>query len=394
MVAMPARYSINHHTPEAAARYRRDGDWRDATLLDVLSQDLQRAPDRPLVIDKDTVLTVAGLEAAARRLAAWLAEVGVGAGDIVSFQLPNWHEVLVIDAAVSMLGAISNPIVAIYRDAEVEFILRDAESKVMFVPEAFRSTDYAAMMQRLRPKLPKLARVVVVRGAGDVTYDQIVGGQQALSAPARVSPDSPRLLLYTSGTTGRAKGVLHSYNTLDCEVRNAAQAWGLGAGDTMLMPSPLTHITGYLYGICFPEILGMTAVLMERWDAAEALRLIDRHRVNGTVAATPFLQELAAAARSSDSRVPSLRIFACGGAPVPPEIIREATLAFETCAVFRVYGSTEAPTVTLGSAERGSAAAAATEGFVAGQSPSLRRLGGRRIRARRRRPECPSATAA
>jgi acyl-CoA synthetase (AMP-forming)/AMP-acid ligase II len=176
--------------------------------------------------------------------------------------------------------------------------------------------------------------------------------------------------MYTSGTTGRAKGVLHSYNTLEAEVRTAAETWRLDRGDVVLMPSPLTHITGYLYGMGFPTSLGMNAVLMDRWNAESALELIETHAVNCIVAATPFLKELADAARRSRRRLPSLRVFACGGAPVAPEIVRNAMEAFENCAVFRVYGSTEAPTITLGSLTD-KEVAAATDGYVVGHDVKI-----------------------
>lgn len=361
---------FSSHSPAAAARYRADGSWRDRNLADLLRAEMAADPTRVLIIDNETALTVADLDAAARRLAGWLRQAGVGPGDVVSFQLPNWWEVIVIDTAISLVGAISNPIVAIYRDAEVEFILRDARSKIMFVPDVFRSINYAEMMSRLRARLPDLLHVVVVRGNGELTYPQVLAAAPP-AEPYPISADAPRLLLYTSGTTGRAKGVLHSYNTLDSEIRTASATWRLQRGDVVLMPSPLTHITGYLYGMGFPVAAGMTAVLMDRWEVTRALDLIDRWRVNCTIAATPFLQELGNAARAAGRTLPSLRIFACGGAPVAPEIVRNATAAFANCAVFRVYGSTEAPTVTLGAMERNSAAAAETDGYVVGHEVKI-----------------------
>jgi non-ribosomal peptide synthetase component E (peptide arylation enzyme) len=87
---------------------------------------------------------------------------------------------------------------------------------------------------------------------------------------------------------------------------------------------------------------------MEAWNAADALALIESHDVVGTVAATPFLTELAQAAEAQGKRLPSFRFFACGGAAVPPEVIPAANCAFENCRAFRVFGSSEVPLVTLG----------------------------------------------
>ncbi|GAA2815184.1 acyl-CoA synthetase (AMP-forming)/AMP-acid ligase II [Aminobacter aminovorans] len=363
---MPSPQILDGGPLKAPPRTSRYAEWRDQTVVDILKGELLADRDRALLIDADFELTVGELHSQSERLAKWMAGRGVGVGDVVSYQLPNWWEVLVIDTAIAMIGAVANPILMIYRDAEVEFILRDACSKLIFIAESFRSARNLEMMMRLRPRVPGLLDVVLVRGAGELEYSAIVASQTGPFHAVSLSADAPRLLMYTSGTTGRAKGVIHSHNTLDSEINTAARIWGLGRGSIMLMPSPLAHITGYLYGMGFPTIVGMTTILMETWDATRAADLIERHSVNAMVAATPFLKELTDEAQVARRRLPSLRIFACGGAPVPPELVRRATAALENCNVFRVYGSTEAPTITLGAAVRGSDVAAETDGYVVG----------------------------
>jgi acyl-CoA synthetase (AMP-forming)/AMP-acid ligase II len=165
--------------------------------------------------------------------------------------------------------------------------------------------------------------------------------------------------------------VIHSYNTINCELFNVARTWDIARGEVVLMPSPVTHITGYLYGICLPLVQGSSSLLMQRWDAEQAIGLIERYGAVGTVAATPFLKELASAANSSGKKLPTFRFFACGGAPVPPEVVYSATATFGNCAVFRVYGSSEAPTVTLGTMVRDSAVAAETEGYIVGHEVKI-----------------------
>lgn len=368
---MQVNNCFNCHEPQAAERYRATGAWKDKTLVDFIKAEIALDPNRAVIVENDKILTITALFDKALRLASWLHGQGIQKGDVVSYQLPNWSEVLIIDTAASVIGAISNPIGTIYRDAEVGFILRDAKTKAIFIPNTFRGFDYGDMIERIRCDLPDLLLSVTVRGQGHHCYEEIIASASANHELRATTADDPRLLMYTSGTTGRAKGVLHSYNTLGSEVHTSAETWKLGRGDVMLMPSPLTHITGYLYGMGFPVMLGMSAVLMEKWDACEALRLIERHSVSGMVAATPFLTELTNAAIDGKRRVPSLRIFACGGAPVPPEIVRRATEAFENCAAFRVYGSTEAPTVTLGTLERGSSVAGETDGYIVGHEVKI-----------------------
>jgi acyl-CoA synthetase (AMP-forming)/AMP-acid ligase II len=163
-----------------------------------------------------------------------------------------------------------------------------------------------------------------------------------------LDPNAVKLLLYTSGTTGDPKGVLHSHNTLQSEVETVTKFWELRSTDVVLMPSPVTHITGYIYAIELTFALGIKLVFMDKWNAANAVELVAAHGATFSVGATPFLVELVAELENQKVILPSLRLFACGGAPVPPEVIRRAKTVLPNCLSFRVYGSSEAPTISLG----------------------------------------------
>ncbi|HWS73544.1 MAG TPA: AMP-binding protein [Quisquiliibacterium sp.] len=331
-------------------RYVAQGIWLDRTVADAALALEEREPDRVTHVAQGREHRVGELVEQARALAAGLAQRGLKAGDVVSFQLPNWTEAIAVDLACAMLGLVVNPIVPIYRDAEVALTLADCRAKAVFVPESFRGFDHAAMMRRLAPQLPELRMVCTVRAAqpdGD-SFEALVGSGARLPALPRVDPDAVKMVMYTSGTTGRPKGVLHSHNTLPRAILESARHWGIREGETFLMASPVTHVTGYSCGIEMPFLCRTRSVLMDRWQAAEAVELIDREQINATVSATPFLHELVMEAQRLGRRLPSLRVFACGGAAVPPELIRQADAALENCRAFRVYGSSEAPFTTLG----------------------------------------------
>lgn len=331
-------------------RYVAAGIWRNRTVADAALALADAEPDRITHVADGRNHRAADVVAQARALAAGLAARGLRAGDVVSFQLPNWSEAIAVDLACAMLGLVVNPIVPIYRDAEVAFSLADCRARAVFVPETFRGFDHLAMMRRLAPRLPELRLIASVRAAapdGD-SFEALVGGDARPPALPRIDPDTVKMIMYTSGTTGRPKGVLHSHNTLPRAIEASVRHWGLGDGATFLMASPVTHVTGYSCGIEMPFLCGTRSVLMDRWDAAQAVGLIDRENVNATVGATPFLAELVAEAERQRSGLPSLRVFACGGAAVPPELIRKANTVLEHCRAFRVYGSSEAPFVTLG----------------------------------------------
>jgi acyl-CoA synthetase (AMP-forming)/AMP-acid ligase II len=280
----------------------------------------------------------------------------------VAFQLPNWPEALVIDLAAALLGLVVAPIVPIYRDAEVAHMLADSGACAFFFPGSYRGFDHAAMMQRLAPALPALRLRCSVRAvpAGPDSYEALLDEPGTWRGGPRVDPDAVKLLLYTSGTTGRPKAVLHSHNTGPVTLRKAFSHWRQQPGDTVLMASPVTHITGFSYGMELPLVCGTRTVFMERWDAAEAVALIDKEQVSASMGATPFLQELLTQATAQARRLPSLRLFACGGAEVPQALIRRCADVLENCRAFRVYGSSEAPLVTLGFVREGTLDLAAT----------------------------------
>jgi acyl-CoA synthetase (AMP-forming)/AMP-acid ligase II len=196
-----------------------------------------------------------------------------------------------------------------------------------------------------------LREVVVVRGhvEGCSAYpDLLDSGRAGASPDERTDPNAVKLVLYTSGTTGSAKGVLHSHNTIMSEIDAVIGFWGITDRDVVLMPSPVTHITGYLYALEIAFAAGVKVVLMDRWNAAEAVELIARHGVTFSVGATPFLKELVTEVEARRAALSSLRLFMSGGAPVPPELINRANQMLPGCMTFRVYGSSEAPTITLG----------------------------------------------
>jgi cyclohexanecarboxylate-CoA ligase len=327
-------------------RARRAGHWQDRLVDAYVAAAAATRPEAVAVVDGVAALTYENLERSVRAAAASLAALGVGRGEVVSWQLPNWHEAVILHHAVLRLGAVSNPIVPIYRHREVGYILRQAESRVVVVPGDFRGFDYPAMVADLRPGLPSLRHVVTVRPAGQAAlrFDELLQGDPGFAGTA-ADADDPILLMFTSGTTAHPKGVVHTHNTLDYECRSIIEVYGLGPDDVVFMPSPVTHITGLLYGLLLPAMLCTRVVLQDVWDATAALRLIEQQRCSFTMAATPFLHGLVHHPDLPSFDVTSMRVFACGGADVPPALIRQAGERLGTSAT-RVYGSTEFPTLS------------------------------------------------
>ncbi len=351
---------------ERGRRERASGAWLDRFIDGYLAEAAAREPGRPALIDGAVRLTYGEADRAVDAIARSLRRLGVARGDVVSWQLPNWHEGFLLHHAILRAAAVSNPIVPIYRRYEVEYMLREAGSRVLVVPESFRGFDHAAMAEEMRPALPDLAHVVVVRPGlrhAVVFSDLMEDGGPATDFER--SPDDPMLLMFTSGTTARPKGVLHTHNTLDYENRSIIEVFELNSHDTVFMPSPITHITGLLYGIQLPAMLRIPAVLQDVWDPREALSLLAEHRCTFTVAATPFLHGLAHHPERARFDLGGLRIFGCGGADVPPALVRDARTLLD-CFVTRVYGSTEVPTLSITGPKDPPAKAAETDGRAIG----------------------------
>jgi len=331
----------------AAAAYAQ-GWWVNGTLADALREAAERTPERVALVDGDHRLTCLDLHRQATALArALLARMPPGS--VVSFMLPNWHEAAVIYLAATMAGMVVNPILPSLRDRELRFILEDADSRMVFIPSVFGRHDFAAMLRCVTAQLESPPVVVVLRGdcgAGQVPFDSLVAAAGPLPA---LDADAVRMILYTSGTTGRPKGVLHSHNSIHALLRQIGGHWLVEPGDVFLVASPIAHIGGSIYAFEAPLLLGVTAVLIERWNADTAVRLMTAEHCTHMAGATPFLDQLLVAAQRADTRLPQLKVFICGGASVAPALIRKAAAYFASTVVTRVYGSTEVPVTTVGS---------------------------------------------
>lgn len=339
---------VRRDEARAADAYRR-GLWVRTTLADALRDAVQATPERVLIVDRDVRLDCRTLHDQARALAGAMAE-RMPPGSVVSFMLPNWHEAAVIYLAATLAGMVVNPILPSLRDRELAFILADAQSRMIFVPAQFGRHDYAAMMDRVAAGMTTPPRTVVLRGdAGLHTpYSALFDGTDRPVALPVLNPDAVRMILYTSGTTGRPKGVLHSHNSIHALLCQLRDHWMIDPGDTFLVPSPIAHIGGSIYAFECPLLLGTTAVLMERWNADDGVSLMLAERCTHMAGATPFLVQLLMAAQRAETRLPDLEVFICGGASVSPTLIREAAAYFDRAAVSRVYGSTEVPVTTVG----------------------------------------------
>ncbi len=357
--------SLRWDEHRAAANYS-GGSWVRETLADTLAQVAAAAPERVLVIDGAVRLTARSLHSRAASLAQVMA-ARFPAGSVISFMLPNWHEAAVVYMAATLAGMVAHPVLPSLREHELRYMLDDIDCRMIFIPEQFRGYHTADMLARVAPQLSRPPQVIVTRGdpGPHIAYDSLFQGVAPHPLPSP-EPDAVRMIMYTSGTTGSPKGVMHSHNSLHALIRQLGGHWLVEPGDKFLVASPISHIGGSIYAFECPLLLGTTAVLMESWDATAAVAALVDERCTHFAGATPFLVQTLAAAKLAKTRLPDLKLFVCGGASVPPSLIREAADYFQRAVVTRVYGSTEVPVTTVGVLERGDVAHAADTDGQAG----------------------------
>jgi cyclohexanecarboxylate-CoA ligase len=343
-------------TDEIIAEYTSAGYWTNRIITDFLDEAVDRTPDKVAAIDPHRQVTYAELAAEVDRAALGFLELGIEPGDVISFQLPNWIEFLVVHFAATRIGAVSNPLIPIYRDREVGFMVELAQSKLVVVPAEFRGYDYAAMVDRLRPEWPALQHVLVIGSepgrAGSWAEFAATPWEErrhpAELAALRPDPNEVTLLMFTSGTTGEPKGVMHTHNTLVAANQPLPVRLGVGRDSVIHMASTFAHLTGMLYGVRLPTQLGATGVYQDVWSNDTFVELVARHRITYTSAATPFLHDTLNAPNLDAHDLSSLQRFCCMGAPIPPAIVRAANARFPAMTVLGGWGQTENGLVTLG----------------------------------------------
>ena len=336
------------------------GFWHNRTINDDLDACVANCPDKlaltAVQAESGTVtrFTYRELAAMADRVAVGLARLGVGRNDIVACQLPNWWQFTVTYLACSRIGAVMNPLMHIFRERELSFMLKHGEAKVLIVPKLFRGFDYEAMVTALQPSLPDLQHIVVVNGEGNNSFEALLSGPawelsgeaDAILSTDRPGPDDVTQLIYTSGNTGEPKGVMHTANTVMANIIPYAQRLHLGERDVVLMASPMAHQTGFMYGLMMPIMLKASAVLLDIWEPLKAIDLIRTESATFTMASTPFLTDLAKNVADSGKTVPTLATFLCAGAPIPGPLVEQARAVLGT-KIVSAWGMTENGAVTL-----------------------------------------------
>jgi cyclohexanecarboxylate-CoA ligase len=327
------------YSAELIEAYRRDGYWGDETIVDRLRTVAAARPDHLAVVDGDVRLTFADLLERIDAARSGLAGLGIGRGEFVTVQLPNWWELVVGMFAIVELGAVFVPVNVRMR-GDLEYVLRNTGSRALLVPESFHGFSYAGLLEGFGDRVSELEHVVVVRsesGPAGMTFDSLIAPDGApAAAAAPLSADDPWQLIFTSGTTSAPKGVLRTHNNTLWTLRNLQEHYGLFRGDgsdVALGILPVSFIFAQYLNKLGALLTGGTLVLQESFEAAEALDLIERERVTFTGVVPSMVPTFLDVPGIAERTFPSLRLVSPAGEAVTRERKEQLEEIFgaETC---------------------------------------------------------------
>ncbi len=344
--------------PETAAKYRTAGWWREETFLADLAEAVRTRPEHPAVIayegrDLTREVSYAELAELVERFAAALTELGVGTGDVVALYLPNRWVLTPLYLACHRVGAVACPVIPALDVRELAQVLQESAARICVTVDRFNDIDYGARLAEAAP--PALAHRIVVGDAaatGAVDFDEFFvrtpwEERHDVDTARSSGPDDPALLLYTSGTTGRMKGVVHSQNTLHAAVLAVSEPHRLTRDDVISIPNFATHMAGLTYACYMPLLLHGTCVMQEaNRDMELLLDIVAAHRVTWAYASPAYLVDLLEAQRKEPRDTSSVVQIVSGSAPIDPGLIAQVREVFDI-PVRALWGMTENGAVTV-----------------------------------------------
>lgn len=328
--------------------------WPGERLHDALARAVAATPDKVAVVDVKGRLTYAELAESADGCAAGLLGLGVRHGDVVTVQLPNWNEFVVVMLGAERIGAIVNPIAPIFRHRELRLMLRLAQPSVVVTCGDFRGFSFPDMYHELSRETTSFQHLVVVGESpptGATSWSELLDAGRKMTIATGVldllapSPRDLAEIIFTSGTTGEPKGVMHTHDTLMSPSLGMLRAQEGDDRDVIHMASTFAHQTGYLYGARMFIQCGGTGVFQDVWDAPTFVELIEEHKVTMSYGATPFLADLLKAPNLGDHDISSFRVFGCFGAPIPTPLLERARDSLP-CRVMPGWGMSEVALAT------------------------------------------------
>ncbi len=326
-------------------------------LWDQISKRCEATPSHTMVIDEnDRSIDFATYFQECEAVASGLLELGINAGDVVSWELPTWIESMILVGALARLGVIQNPLIPIYREKEVGFITGQANSKLLIVPGKWKGFDFQAMAQSIRSDRSNLQVLICDK--------KLPRGAISNLPPANLDTSGRlRWLFYTSGTTADPKGAKHSDQSVAAAAKAMADSLQTTGDDVNILVFPFTHIGGINW-LMAGLACGFTQVIAESFLPDQTVDLISKHKVTLAGSGTPFHSAYLAQHRANPDKklFASVRAYPGGGAPKPPQLHKDIVNELGGVGIVSGYGLTECPILSMASIDDPSDKLATTEG--------------------------------
>lgn len=317
------------------------------------------------VVDGGLRLSGSELSQAADDVAGALVAAGVGRRQVVAWQLPNSADAVVLFWACWRIGAVAAPLHRRLGAAEIDAALAQVDPVLVIAADGLPCADLpGSLVLRAREQAPNgLRDLLSTKAARRPSTDARRNG---LDGHGPESSDIA-VVLFTSGSSGVPKAVLHTHRSLAYKGTLMARVHGLSGGAPVLAPAPLAHVSGLLNGVLISAAVHGPCVLLDPWDPETALGLLESERIVFMGAPPIFFSQMSELASFSRERVAALQLISTGGASVSPAFV-ESTADEYGCRVKRTYGSTEAPTVTTSGPSDSPERARDTDGHAVGDA--------------------------
>ena len=329
--------------------YRQEGYWTDKLLTHYFERAVENTPDKIAVSDERFgSFTYGEMQTRVGRLAAALQAGGIERGDRFIVALPNWHQVYALSLALNYVGAIAVHMPFMGGMHEYGGVIKVAEAKGIAVAGQFGSTNYVSIVDSIGDKADSLDLKVSVgcdeEHPGWISFDDLLAGAPA-DKPEPVellSPSELSLLLFTSGSTGDPKGVMHCSNSISALNTTVAPLYNLGSDEVIYMAAPLGFSGGYVHGLRLSIYLGARLILQEKWESERALEIMVQEKATFTMATPTLVSDFLNCEKFEDYKDDIvLKVILCGGAAVPSHLLKEARKKLPQTLTTVIWGMTE-----------------------------------------------------
>jgi len=326
-----------------------DGYWRDELVGDLLARHAGERPDDIAIIDGEHRISWSQFHRLSLRFALHLRALGIEPGDAVALQMPNWFEYLLCYHGIRFAGGVVVQVGSDWRSTEMAYGFGIGPARAAIIPKDFYGYDYPSAVRDLLPGLPDLNHVIVARGAapdGSLSLHELLADPIEDRVPVetlracRPGPDQVIRIVFTSGTTGLPKAIMHTDNTLGHSGRRVIADFKHDANDVVLMFVPFSTNFGAIMGLQLPMAAGAAMVLMERFSATIALDLIGRENVTYIAGTPTMFMAISNSPAAASARLDSVRLLLSAGDSFPVQAIKELRERFQTT-IIDSYGMNE-----------------------------------------------------